>query len=155
MNFLQRMFPRVQSTLRNRMITDFSLKPYPAQWSDISIRHLLFIRYDLPWESHYARDIAGERSGPPEAFVGTENEFWNRILEPEEAITNMTFADTYVVDLSAPEEKILQAMKPKTRYNIRLAKKRRTNYSLRRLRCCPHLRPVPEDSGTKWFLPVR
>lgn len=98
--------------------------------SSTMVRHLnpspAFIRYDLPWESHYAQDIArGERSGPPEARLwelrmnfGTES--WNL----KKAITNMTFADSYVVDLSRPEEKILQAMKPKTRYNIRLAKKR-------------------------------
>ncbi len=29
-------------------------------------------------------------------------------------------------------------MKPKTRYNIRLAKREAYGYSLRRLRCCPH-----------------
>jgi lipid II:glycine glycyltransferase (peptidoglycan interpeptide bridge formation enzyme) len=98
--------------------------------SGTMVKHLhptpAFIRYDLPWESHYAQDIArGERSAPPEARLlelrmNFNTESWNL----RKTVTNMTFADTYIVDLSRSEEEILQAMKPKTRYNIRLAKKR-------------------------------
>jgi len=38
--------------------------------------------------------------------------------------TNMTVADTYIVDLARPKEQILQKMQPKTRYKIRLSDKK-------------------------------
>jgi len=85
-----------------------------------------FIRYDLPWESHYARDIAqGEYSAPPETrLVELRMNFGTQTWNLRKAVTNMTFADAYVVDITPSEEEILHSMKPKTRYNIRLAKKR-------------------------------
>jgi len=98
--------------------------------SDTMVKHLYptpaFIRYDLPWESHYAQDIArGERSTPPEArLLELRMNFGSESWNLRKAVTNMTFADTYVVDLSGTEEEILRAMKPKTRYNIRLAGKK-------------------------------
>lgn len=98
--------------------------------SDNLVRHLgpkpAFIRYDLPWESHYAQNIArGERSASPEArLLELRMNFGTKSWNLRKAITNMTFADTYMVDIALSEEEILQNMKPKTRYNILLAKKR-------------------------------
>jgi len=40
------------------------------------------------------------------------------------AVVDLTFADRVVLDLSRNEEEILSDMKPKTRYNIRLAQRR-------------------------------
>jgi lipid II:glycine glycyltransferase (peptidoglycan interpeptide bridge formation enzyme) len=97
-------------------------------------RHLdpavTFIRYDLPWESPYTIDSANasvqdERFERPEARLqelrmnfGTNS--WNL----RKAVVDLTFADRVVLDLSRNEEEILSDMKPKTRYNIRLAQRR-------------------------------
>jgi len=85
-----------------------------------------FIRYDLPWESHYAQDIArGERSAPPEArLLELRMNFGTKSWNLRKMATNMTVADTYIVDLARPKEQILQKMQPKTRYNIRLSDKK-------------------------------
>lgn len=98
--------------------------------SDTMVRHLdptpAFIRYDLPWESHYALDIIrGERSAPPEArLLELRMNFGTKAWNLKKTISNMTFADTYVVDLAGSEEQILQNMKPKTRYNVRVAERK-------------------------------
>ncbi len=89
-----------------------------------------FIRYDLPWKSPYtAQDGDDERriESPihPEARLqeirmnfGTSS--WNL----RKAVTDLTVADAVHLDLSADENEILSRMKPKTRYNIRLAAKK-------------------------------
>jgi len=90
----------------------------------------LFIRYDLPWESPYAQDKSmydgnGQWRGRPEPHVrelrmnfGTTN--WNM----RKAITDIQPPDTIIIDLTMTEDKILSRMKPKTRYNIRLAERK-------------------------------
>jgi lipid II:glycine glycyltransferase (peptidoglycan interpeptide bridge formation enzyme) len=92
-----------------------------------------FIRYDLPWESPYSVETANDSIEPelfrrPEARlqelrmnIGTKG--WNL----RKAVINHTFADKVVVDLREHEEKIMSQMKPKTRYNIRLAQKKGVN----------------------------
>ncbi len=85
-----------------------------------------FIRYDLPWESQYTREGKNNASFElPEARVremrmniGTS--MWNL----RKAALDMTVAESYVVDLECTEECILDRMKPKTRYNVRLAERR-------------------------------
>ncbi|HOO39837.1 MAG TPA: peptidoglycan bridge formation glycyltransferase FemA/FemB family protein [Syntrophales bacterium] len=86
-----------------------------------------FIRYDLPWESPYAADtLNGQHwSGHPAARlrelrmnIGTRT--WNlrkTSLDP-------TVADVVMIDLAHSESDIFAAMKPKTRYNIRLAQRK-------------------------------
>lgn len=85
---------------------------------------LAFIRYDLPWESQYAADVAdGQKwSGHPvvrlrELRMNIGTRTWNLRKAP----LDLTVADTLIIDLNRTEEEILAAMKPKTRYNIRLA----------------------------------
>ncbi|MCK9460112.1 MAG: peptidoglycan bridge formation glycyltransferase FemA/FemB family protein [Proteobacteria bacterium] len=87
-----------------------------------------FLRWDLPWECPYlsgatggARE-GGRRSERPELRVremrmnfGTET--WNLRAAPIEVQPNATL----LIDLSLPLEEILARMKPKTRYNVRLA----------------------------------
>lgn len=104
--------------------------PFLETLSETMAAHLepgtAFIRYDLPWESHYSEDIVrGELSAPPETRLwemrmnyGTKR--WNL----RKTVTNMTIADTYIVDLDRSKEEILGAMKPKTRYNIHLAERK-------------------------------
>ncbi|OPY81776.1 MAG: Lipid II:glycine glycyltransferase [Syntrophorhabdus sp. PtaU1.Bin153] len=82
-----------------------------------------FIRYDLPWESHFAQEVREQVwPGRPEPRLremrmnfGTKS--WNL----RKTVVDMTVADTMVVDIGDAEEAILSRMKPKTRYNIRLA----------------------------------
>ncbi|EFI32985.1 Methicillin resistance protein [Desulfonatronospira thiodismutans ASO3-1] len=85
-----------------------------------------FIRYDLPWESQYAREMQqGHWYGFPEPRLremrmnmGTES--WNL----RKSSMDMTVASTLVVDLDPAEKDILGRMKSKTRYNIGLAGRR-------------------------------
>jgi lipid II:glycine glycyltransferase (peptidoglycan interpeptide bridge formation enzyme) len=89
-----------------------------------------FIRYDLPWESVYSVEMKNGSFQPqcfqhPEARLqelrmnfGTKE--WNL----RKAVVNLTFTDRFVLGLRCTEEKIISDMKPKTRYNIRLAYKK-------------------------------
>lgn len=85
-----------------------------------------FIRYDLPWRSPYADEMeAQQREGFPEPRLrelrmnmGTR--FWNIKKAPED----MTVASSLVVDLDGSDDAMLKRMKPKTRYNIKLAKRK-------------------------------
>lgn len=85
-----------------------------------------FIRYDLPWSSPYAEAMRqGAWSAFPEARVremrmnmGTQH--WNL----RKSFEDLTVASSLVVDLRGSEEDLLAAMKPKTRYNIGLARRR-------------------------------
>lgn len=89
-----------------------------------------FIRYDLPWESQYAADQANG-SLQEEPFHRPESRlqelrmnFGTRSWNLQKAAIDLTFADRVVVDLGRSEEEILRSMKPKTRYNIGLARRR-------------------------------
>lgn len=99
--------------------------------SQALIRHMdpsvIFIRYDLPWASPYAADSENEGpwAGNPSARlrelrmnIGTRT--WNL----RKSGIDLTVADALVVDLARTEDEILSAMKPKTRYNIRLAQRK-------------------------------
>lgn len=97
-------------------------------------RHLdpavTFIRYDLPWESPYPINSANasaqdERFERPEARLQElRMNFGSKSWNLRKAVADLTFADRVVLDLSRNEEEILSDMKPKTRYNIRLAQRR-------------------------------
>jgi len=100
-----------------------------------AIKHYLdpgtaFIRYDLPWESPYAATV-NHGSIQPRAFERPEPRiqelrmnFGTKAWNLRKAVNNHTFADKVIVDLRRNEEQIMAAMKPKTRYNIRLAQKK-------------------------------
>jgi lipid II:glycine glycyltransferase (peptidoglycan interpeptide bridge formation enzyme) len=89
-----------------------------------------FVRYDLPWKSQYAPEHTVDRnetfwSGHPEdrlrelrMNIGTRT--WNLRKAPYD----LTVADTLIVSIDKNEESILSRMKPKTRYNIRLAQRK-------------------------------
>lgn len=85
-----------------------------------------FIRYDLPWTSPYAGELQEkDRDAFPEPRLrelrmnmGTR--FWNIKKAPED----MTVASSLVVDLEDDEDRMLMRMKPKTRYNIKVAQRK-------------------------------
>lgn len=88
--------------------------------------HCVAIRYDLNWESHWCKEGDFDENGywvglPEKEFqemnlnYGTAN--WNL----RKSNMNVLPANTIVIDLSGEENDILMRMKPKTRYNIKLA----------------------------------
>lgn len=85
-----------------------------------------FIRYDLPWASPYADDIreSGLRAFPEarvrEMRMNMGTEHWNL----RKSFEDLTVASSLVVDIGPGEDAILDAMKPKTRYNIGLARRK-------------------------------
>ncbi|MFW6137662.1 MAG: lipid II:glycine glycyltransferase FemX [Spirochaetota bacterium] len=89
---------------------------------------LVFIRYDLRWETPYAREntispIPGDIR-PPAPLRELRINFDTREHNLRKAPTNMLPADTVILDIRKPSDKLLAEMKPKTRYNIRLSKRR-------------------------------
>ena len=70
-------------------------------------RRCLFIRFDVPWGTW------GDEAAP------------EGIAKPfRKAPFDIQVPDTVILDLTPTEEDILAAMKPKTRYNVRLAEKK-------------------------------
>ncbi len=67
----------------------------------------ILLRFDLPWE----------RAGEPPAWRGPGSRVGK-------AVADMQPPATVRVDIRPPEQQVLAAMKPKTRYNIRLASKK-------------------------------
>lgn len=90
----------------------------------------IFIRYDLPWETPYANDpdrydSNGTWAGCPdpelrEMRMNIGSRSWN----VKKAPTDIQPPDTVIIDLKKPADSILERMKSKTRYNIRLSGKK-------------------------------
>jgi len=93
-------------------------------------RHVTFIRYDLPWNSQYTPDTdntseyPGGRIRPEPRLQELRMNFGTKSWSLRKASIDMTVADAVIVDLAGTEEEVLSNMKPKTRYNIRLAKRK-------------------------------
>ncbi len=87
----------------------------------------LFVRYDLNWESPWAADKDfyypdGTWMGPPDLPIREMRmNFDTRHFRLRKALTDMLPAHTVMLNLNKDNEKLLNSMKPKTRYNIRLS----------------------------------
>jgi lipid II:glycine glycyltransferase (peptidoglycan interpeptide bridge formation enzyme) len=89
-----------------------------------------FIRYDLPWFDPYALDDDAVPLSPPglrrpenrlrEIRMNFATDSWNLRKAP----LDLTVADSLIVDITGSEDELLNRMKPKTRYNIRLSKRK-------------------------------
>ncbi len=88
---------------------------------------ILFIRYDLPWDSPFS---PAEEPLPPDRFREIRMNFGTRTKGLRKAPSNILPAHSVELDLAGPagklrpEEELLAEMKPKTRYNIGLARRR-------------------------------
>ncbi|MDX5348660.1 MAG: peptidoglycan bridge formation glycyltransferase FemA/FemB family protein [Hymenobacteraceae bacterium] len=90
----------------------------------------IMVRYDLHWQSHWAKDKDyynedGHFEGPParqnqEFRFNFNTDNWNL----RKANSDILPSNTIFIDLRKSEEELLRGMKSKTRYNIKLAKKR-------------------------------
>ncbi|GET22060.1 lipid II:glycine glycyltransferase FemX [Prolixibacter denitrificans] len=90
----------------------------------------ILIRYDLIWESPWADDEnrfndRDDWLGPPEPHyqemrVNFNTHNWNLRKAPSDLLPSHTI----FLDLNHNQDTLLQRMKPKTRYNIRLSKRK-------------------------------
>lgn len=90
----------------------------------------LFTRWDLPWISPYAGDedrydSDGNWLGPPEARLRELRMNWGvGEVGLRKSPSDILPPDTILVDLRGDEQALMARMKPKTRYNIRLASRK-------------------------------
>lgn len=93
-------------------------------------RNCILIRYDLSWESPWTKeedrfDQMGNWNGPPpkkiqEFRLNFSTQKWNL----KKANTDILPSNTIFLDLNQDPETLLHAMKPKTRYNIHLSRRK-------------------------------
>jgi lipid II:glycine glycyltransferase (peptidoglycan interpeptide bridge formation enzyme) len=88
--------------------------------------NITFIRYDLPWESPYANEMQWQnwRDFPESRIREMRMNFGTTRWNLRKAPVDVTVANTCVIDLDGEEDHLLSRMKPKTRYNIRLAERK-------------------------------
>jgi lipid II:glycine glycyltransferase (peptidoglycan interpeptide bridge formation enzyme) len=94
------------------------LEELSAQVQDKLPDACVAIRYDLPWPSPYWG------SPPPARTREIRMNFGTDTHQLQKAPTDLLAPDTVEIDLRATEERLILQMRPKTRYNIRLAERR-------------------------------
>lgn len=87
---------------------------------------IAFIRYDLPWMSPYAQEMNKKQwyDFPESRVREMRMNFATRNWNLKKAPVDMTVSDSFIVRIEGTEEEILSRMKPKTRYNINLARRK-------------------------------
>jgi lipid II:glycine glycyltransferase (peptidoglycan interpeptide bridge formation enzyme) len=80
-----------------------------------------FLRFDLPWQSPYQRE--GEEE-PPNRVRELRMNFGTESRSLRKAPTDVQPTDTLLIDPRRAESELLSDMRAKTRYNIRLARRR-------------------------------
>ncbi len=104
--------------------------PFLENLSDALVKHigknLAFIRYDLPWPSQYSTTgkYPNGSMRPEPRLQEIRMNYGTRSWNLRKAAVDMTVADALVIDVTQSEEEILANMKPKARYNIRLARRK-------------------------------
>ncbi|HYK77668.1 MAG TPA: peptidoglycan bridge formation glycyltransferase FemA/FemB family protein [Daejeonella sp.] len=87
----------------------------------------IMIRYDLAWQSHWAKehtdfDYKGIWNGPPEKkYQQFRLNFNTRNWNLKKANSDILPSNTIFLDLEKGQDNLLEKMKPKTKYNIRLS----------------------------------
>ncbi len=125
-----------------------------TKWLDASVA---FIRYDLPWESAFASEVEGRpwkdhpSSRVREMRMNFGTEHWNLRKAP----VDLTVANSCIVDLEGTEELLLARMKPKTRYNIRLAERHGVVVSQAPLGQLPKFYTLYCETAQRHGFPVR
>ena len=90
----------------------------------------VMIRYDLLWQSPWAAedsffDKKGSWLGPPNNRIQEMRLNYNTVKwNLRKAPTNILPSNTIFLDLKKEPDKLLSAMKPKTRYNIKLSERK-------------------------------
>ena len=106
----------------------------------------VLLRYDLMWESLWAKDDSyfddhGHWIGPPaklsqEIRLNFDTQKWNL----KKANTNILPSDTTFIDLKKDDTQLLKEMKPKTRYNVKLSRRKGV-----------HVRRADSDALDRWY----
>lgn len=89
-------------------------------------KNCIALRYDLNWESHWCKEEDFDEDGtwiglPKSEFQEIKLNYGTCNRNLRKANTNILPANTIVLDLTQKESDLLQRMKPKTGYNIKLA----------------------------------
>ena len=89
-------------------------------------KNCIALRYDLNWESHWCKEEDFDEDGtwiglPKSEFQEIKLNYGTCNRNLRKANTNILPANTIEVDLTQKESDLFQRMKPKTRYNIKLA----------------------------------
>lgn len=118
---------------------------------------IAFIRYDLPWESVYASELGRRpwQDQPTSTAREMRMNFGTRLWNLRKAPTDLTVADSCVVDLEASETVLLARMRPKTRYNIRLAERRGVRVDVAPLRELPAFYALYLETARRHGFPAR
>ncbi|GAB6059720.1 lipid II:glycine glycyltransferase FemX [Desulfonatronum parangueonense] len=102
------------------------LEDFSESLIDSFDQDIAFIRFDLPWASPYAEEMQenGWSAFPETRLQELRMNMGTRNWKLRKASMDMSVPSSLVVEISGSEQTILSRMKPKTRYNIGLARRK-------------------------------